>query len=133
MHIGGKRPWKAQKPPRPWTQEDKAVLWQCVAYDLPSSLAALVLRRGQNAVEQAAKRAALYFHSTDATRSIWPFMYPEDGHGTFVREDCGGAVGIRWCDASRSGKTFPTKACEILLEHGVIPRSFVLDLTEKAA
>jgi hypothetical protein len=37
-----------------------------------------------------------------------------------IREDVGGAIGVRWSSAHRGGETYPTAYCEALVEMGLL-------------
>lgn len=102
-----------------WTPEDDSTLRICASEGLSAAEAATVLNRTPAAVSGRASALEVSFNSRNDGGLR---QYLGDG-GHVIREDCGGAVGIRWCTATRSGQSFPPALCERLTAIGIIRQS----------
>lgn len=95
------------------------MLRTCASDGLAASEAAAALGRNVAGVYGRARRLGVRFTSSrhDQLRT-----FLRKG-GRLVREEIGGAVGVRWGRAHRSGAAFDTRVCERLLELGQLKPS----------
>lgn len=99
-----------------WKPEEIVTL-QCLAKDgLTGAEIGRIMDRSEGSVNSAAFRNKI---GLDSGAGIMARAYLKEG-GAILREDCGGAVGIRWAPAHRSAGSFPTPLCEAYLAHGFL-------------
>ena len=101
---------------RPWSSEEDVVLEACAADGLSGCETARALCRSANTVYARAGRRQIRFASAAQAS---PRAFLAKG-GVLVREDVGGAVGIAWSRAHRSGPGFASTACERYLQLGLL-------------
>lgn len=101
---------------KPWSTQEDVLLRQCASEGLSSSEAARILDRTVDSVSSRAGRTGVRFSSADHS-ALRKYLKRE---GRLIREDVGGAVGVRWACAHRSGPTFSAAICDRLLAHALI-------------
>jgi len=99
-----------------WSEEDVERLEQLAGEGLSGKEIALILKRTEAAIR--AKAAACEI-SIDSREDGGLRSFLRDG-GHLIREEIGGAVGVHWARASRSGGAFSPRLCERLRELGLI-------------
>lgn len=102
-----------REPPAPWGTAENDKLTNLVLARLrPKEVAGRMPGRNHRAVSKQADELGLKFSYDPKLRAHM------DKGGTLIREDCGGAVGVRWTTAERSGKSFEPAVCELFVEFG---------------
>lgn len=101
-----------------WTEEQDAALAQAIKDGLSAREAGLVVGKSESATQGRANRLKLSFESSE-NQGLRTYL--REG-GRLVREEIGGAVGIHWARATRSGGGFKAQFCERLVELGLLVR-----------
>lgn len=101
---------------KPWTAAEDQLLRECAGDGLSSGETARVLDRTVDSVSSRAGRKQIRFSSAEHA-ALRKYLKRE---GRLLREDIGGAVGVRWATAHRSGPSFSAAVCERLLASGMM-------------
>lgn len=99
-----------------WTPERDALLETLAEGGASGEEVARIVECSASTVYRRAKALKIFF---DARSTTLLRNFLEDG-GRLIREDVGGAVGIRWGRANRSGPGFEFDHCETFLRLGMI-------------
>lgn len=100
----------------PWTAGEDQLLRECAGDGLSSGETARIIGRTVDSVSSRAGRKQIRFNSAEHA-ALRKYLKRED---RLLREDLGGAVGVRWATAHRSGPTFSAAVCERLLAGGLV-------------
>lgn len=99
-----------------WTADKLTQLKELAAKGLGGAEIAHVIGATPSAIEGACAR---YRVSRNSQRSQEIREAIRRGV-RLIREDVGGAIGVRWSSAHRGGETYPTAYCEALVEMGLL-------------
>lgn len=99
-----------------WGGAEQGLLQSLANIGFSAAEVALVLKRTRDSVTSRAGRQSVSFVSADHR----PLRKHLKAGGWLVREDCGGAVGVRWSTASRNGVSFSAPLCDAMAEHGLL-------------